>query len=261
MQDTRNKTNTMAAVAVAVLGLVIFTAGAQEPQNSQPPASKSTVKDSLIVLVKKQQDSPLRIKNIVVDDSQDGLTPNSLTPTVRLTVLNKSDKPIMAYCVKHEVTLKGGGGWSVAVTVNNAGQEHSLPAGQATQVEITGAQYPELPENTVLSIDFVEFADGTRWGADTLETGEVIDGIRAGAQAERETLLNILKAYGPEQVMRSLDSTTPEPDKSIPRSEKWLDGFRYGVGWIRGRLVSKGQNFSEVEKELRYGTDSPNNRK
>lgn len=108
-----------------------------------------------------------------------------------------------------------------------------------------------MPDSITLSVDFVEFVSGTRWGPDTLKTGETIDGVRAGAQAEREVLLNLLLTQGIDALMRSLDSVKPEVDQGLPRSSEWLDGFRHGVGWIRERVRSKGPKHSEIETELR----------
>lgn len=92
---------------------------------------------------------------------------------------------------------------------------------------------------------------GSRWGPDTLKTGDTIDGVRAGAQAEREVLLNLLTTQGTDALMRSLDSVKPEADQSLAHSSEWLDGFRHGVGWIRERVRSKAPKHSEIETELR----------
>jgi hypothetical protein len=56
-----------------------------------------------------------------------------------------------------------------------------------------GRIYQQAPVEIVLAVDFVEFADGTRWGDDIGKSGERLDGQRAGGNAAitkyREVLL------------------------------------------------------------------------
>ena len=133
--------------------------------------------------------------------------------------------------------------------------ERAFFPGQSPQMEITGIEYSGMPETMILSVDFVEFADGTRWGLDTMKTGERIDGVRAGAQAARDALMQILKTGGVDAVVRSLDTIEPQADQSSLRSSEWLDSFSTGVKWMRARVRRKGRDYSEIEKELRHAPD------
>jgi len=126
-----------------------------------------------------------------------------------------------------------------------------LGPGQSAQLEIDTTDFNEPLEKLVLSVDFVEFADGTRWGLDTMKNAERVDGVRAGAKAERDALMRVLKAEGADGVARSLDSVAPEPDLASSRSKEWLNSFSDGVNWMRERVRRKGRNYSEIEKELR----------
>jgi hypothetical protein len=243
------RVSSVAAIAVGILCLAILAVGAG-PRKYQDPVGRTITKRPLLILKKNQPDSPLTITAVIVDDS-----PDSRMPTVHFTLINNSGKRIMVYAVKHEAQFSNGT-VSGSVVVNLPDAKHALRPGRAPQVEISGIQYPQPPESLTLSVDFVEFVDGVRWGDDTLRTSERIDGLRAGASAEREILMKVLTTDGPEGVLRSLDLIKPEPNQVSSRSEEWLDGFRHGVGWIRERVRSKGENSSEIEKELKQPVDS-----
>jgi len=219
--------------------LTILVAVAR-PQTNQGPDNSVTEKKPLLI-IKDQPDSPLTITNVIVDNF-----PDPRMPTVDFNVVNNSGKRIMVWAIKHEA-----GGMSGSMVFIKPDIKRALRPGKAPQVEISRIQYPQPPESFTLSVDFVEFVDGTRWGDDSFKTGDRVDGVRAGANAQREALMKILKSDGPEEVIRLLDSVEPKPDQSSARSAQWRDGFRGGVGWVRERVRLKGPNRSEIEKELR----------
>ena len=255
MARMKSKASRIILIVAGILFLAIFSVSAR-PQTDQSPTYRAGAKKPLIVLNKDQPDSPIIITAAVVDDF-----PDPRMPAVHFNVINNSGKPIMVYAIKHEAALGNRGSISGVIIVNSADNERALRPGKAPQVEISGIQYPQPPETMTLSVDFVEFVDGTRWGEDTFKNGERIDGVRAGANAQREALLNVLTTDGPEELIRSLDLVMPDSYQSSSRSAEWLDGFRHGVGWIRARVRAKGQNFSEVEKVLRHMVDPTRDRR
>jgi hypothetical protein len=245
MRKTRINAKSIAPMAMGMLCLAIVAVPARHLRN-QAPVTK------LLVTRMKQPGSPLTISQVTVDDSSD-----PLMPTIHCNIKNNSSKPVIAYSVKHEAVFSHRTGTvSGSVTSIPADRENPMRPSDARQVEIYGVMYGEMPQSVMLSVDLVEFTDGTRWGPDTLKNSERIDGARAGAQAERELLMKVLMTSGTEGVMRWMDSSQAEPDETLPRSTEWLDGFRGGAGWVRDRVRSKGQNLSEVEKELRRPADS-----
>jgi hypothetical protein len=226
-----------------------LTVGAQGPQIDQPPDAKPLVKKPLLVEKKKQSGSPLNVGDMVVAESEDGQMPE-----ITFTVTNKTDKPIIAYAVKHEGAF-GQGAFTGAISNISPDPERALLPGQSPQMEITGIEYSGMPETMILSVDFVEFVDGTRWGGDTMRTGERVDGTRAGAQAVRDAMMPILKARGVDAVVLSLDTIEAQADQSSLRSSEWLDSFSTGVKWMRERVRRKGRDYNGVEKELRHSPD------
>lgn len=238
-----------APVILALLCLVLLTVGAHGPVKDQSPDDKSLVKKPVLVEKKKQPGSPLIIGNMVIAESEDGRMPE-----ITFTVTNKSDKVIIAYAVKHEGAF-GQGAVAGAITNISPDSERALLPGRSPHMEIGGIEYSGMPETMILSVDFVEFADGTRWGLDTMKTGERVDGTRAGAQAVRDALLLILKAGGVDAVVQSLDTIEPQADQSSLHSSEWLDSFSTGVKWMRERVRRKGRDYSSVEKELQHSPD------
>lgn len=254
MRKPKIKVNSIVLIVIGILCLAILVVSAR-PRKNQTPTDRVAAKKSLLIL-KDQPDSPLTITSVIVDEFSD-----PRMPTVNFNVINNSGKPIMVYAIKHEAALGSRGTVSGSVTVISADRKHVLRPGKAPQGEISGIQYPQPPESLTLSVDFVEFVDGTRWGDDTLKNGERLDGLRAGANAEREALMKVLMNEGSEGVIRSLDSITPEADQPSSHSAQWLDGFRQGVDVTRGRVRSKGQSHSEIERELRRPVNTTEDRR
>jgi len=216
--------------------------GKQKPETSSTQAPETA---DLVVLVKPQPDAPLSITDTKVEPSDD-----PRMPTVQFTITNTTRKRIMAYAIRHDETLPQST-FSGDVTEISPDRNRALQAGAEVQSEITGIRYGEVPTSILLSVDFVEFADGKRWGPDTLNHGEMLDGVRAGVKAAKEVMLEKLEVDGPEVFARSLDAINVEPDSSGLHSSKWLEGFRTGTGWMRERVRSKGTDLIEIRRELR----------
>jgi len=254
MFKTRVKARSMIPIVIGIVCLAVLVVAAQQRKDQDAPSGKAKGEASVskvLVLKMRQPGSPLTISQVIVDDS-----PDPLMPVIHCIIKNSSDKGIIAYSVKHEAVFgQRTGTFSGSVTFNPADRENPMRPGVSRQVEINGVKYGEMPQSVMLSVDFVEFMDGNRWGPDTLKNGETIDGARAGARAETDALMKVLMTGGTEAVLLSLDSIHPEPDQTLPRSSEWLDGFRGGVGWIRERVRAKGHNLNEVEKELRRSVD------
>lgn len=244
MRKTEIKAHSIVLIVIGVLSLAILAVSAR-PRGNQTNADIVPEKKPLMI-VKDQPDSPLTITSVVVD-----YFPDARMPEVSFKVTNISGKRIMVYAIKHVAALGSRGAVSGSVTIIRPDRKRALRQGESPEGEISGIQYPQAPESLTLSVDYVEFLDGTRWGEDTLKNGDRIDGMRAGADAEREALLKVLMTKGPEEVIRSLDSIRPEAEPPSSRSAQWLDGFRQGIDVVRSGVRSKGSSQAEIEKELR----------
>jgi|SRR5215204_376392 len=189
--------------------------------------------------VAPQTDAPLRITHTFVESV--GL--------IRLKVMaqNQSGKKIRAYAI-----VADAGSHS---QVNFANLTTSAAALRPTQIKTFDFAYGENepPESVTLSVDFVEFDDGSTWGTDTHNSRDMLAGQREGAKAERSRLRELLKSGGVSAVFDAVSEDVPErPELKSPtkRSEAWLTGYRNGIGGIRHRLRQNLQSSDPARAEV-----------
>ena len=211
----------------------------------------------LRVVVAQQPDSPILVIATYVDSS------DPLRPSYGYTVTNTSDKPIRAFTIR-ETDGRSGGGSVVSTSLTHfPGVRLFLKPHESRQEEGgVGRVYESPPDKIELAVDFVEFADGTRWGDDKSKSREMLDGYRAGGKAAVKRYREILASGGGdalEQALASQDSVQPD-DKT--RSSVWMDGFSSGVSRVKSRLSTakaKGGQ-EEVRRELDKPFDSTEGR-
>jgi len=208
-------------------------------------AAQETVRRSSDrVSVRPQPDAPLRI-SAVTDNSDD-----REAPLVGFLVENVAGKPIQAYWISYDTRTHG-----VDVTLGvgrNAGtKDQVLPPGKRREEGVLNRDR----ERIVLSVDFVEFSDGTTWGADTSKYAEGLAGQRAGARAESERLLKLLETGGlPAVVEAAGKGVGPAGRAAESRDEH---SFLSGVRAVRLRVLQAYQSgvLAAVEPALRQPYD------
>lgn len=98
--------------------------------------------------------------------------------------------------------------------------------------------YSEGVNEIILSIDFVEFEDGSSWGQDYFKSAERVAGQRAGIKFAVES-------YGKKLENSPFDVFSNEIEKNAidfafhadkSKSSVLRDGFQSGVGLVRNRL-------------------------
>lgn len=236
----------------AVLFLVAFYAAT--PSYYIPPVAHMAIapSQSSRFLVKPQPDAPLRLLfgKSDLDAAQ--------VSEFEVVVGNNSVQPIRAYAIRYEI-LSGQSKIGGAELTNKMSDSSVLQSGQSESIYLGGdISHPDTIDNITISVDFVEFADGTSWGPDISKSKERLLGLRAGARVATSYFLDVLKQKGPQAVMNTIKEgaadLTPDPSHSL----EWLDGFRGGVGAIRGRLESAytKSGFLEIESELRRPFDA-----
>lgn len=196
------------------------------------------------VSVRAQADAPLRISS-VVDNSDD-----TDTPLVEFVVENVGAKPVLAFWVSYDMVVRG-----TSVTlgrgVNANKQELILPPGKRRALAVSNPD----KEKVVLSVDFVEFADGSTWGANTAQYAESLAGERAGARAEAERLMTLLKTGGLRAVEKAAAEKVNYPD--LTTESRREVSFLIGVSTTRFRVLraSEKGELSAVEYALRQPYD------
>ena len=118
-------------------------------------------------------------------------------PSFEYTVVNNNDKPIRAYTIRRDDGLTGS---------NLSMLNSPLQPGQSLWEALGNTTYSEPVQAILLSVDFVEFTDGTFWGPDTTRSSQRLAGIRAGMSVERSRLLTIFNDDGIAKLISHLEA-------------------------------------------------------
>jgi hypothetical protein len=209
------------------------------------------------IVVAEQPDSPLLILSTYVDSS------DSLHLRYGYSVTNRTDKAIRAYTIQESVSLDTGASIISTSLTHAPAVKQFLKPHQSRQEEWgLGKTYPSPPIKVELAVDFVEFADGTKWGEDTHKSGDRLDGMRAGGKAALKQYRKVLVnegINGLEQAPASLNLIQPENQL---KSGDWVEGFNIGVNTVTRRLsAAKAKGGQDaVKRELDKPFDSTEGR-
>lgn len=237
-------------VMVGLCAALLETKAAKATEGQEGNRSTNTAR----VLVNTKGDAPVELR--IAHPESAGV--DQYVPEVELVITNTSNKMVSAYAIRFEVGLNGqlrrGG-----VKFARFSTARSLfRPGDSQTVDIGGTHYPLPVERLVVSIDFLEFTDGTTWGADTYSSREVLAGLRAGQEATANYLRRLIAAQGPTAFARELERA--DDDSGIPfgESPKWREGFQQGRTFIKARVKREAKDFSatEIERVLTQPIDA-----
>ena len=194
--------------------------------------------------VRAQTDAPLRIS--AVEDNSD----DADAPRIEFVVENLGTKPIQAFWIRYD-TVAHGVNVTLGMGINANRQELILPPGKRRALVVSNRD----KEKVMLSVDFVEFADGSMWGADTARYAESLAGERAGARAEAERLIELLKTGGLQAVKEAAAEKVNYPN--LTTESRREVSYLIGVRTTRSRVLraSEGGGLSTVESALRQPYD------
>lgn len=239
------------ALKFTVLGVLtgglLFHSGYSFSQNAKPPR----------IIVAEQPDSPLRVLSTYVDAT------DPLRPQYGYSVTNISAKPIRAYAIRKSISTGQGPSFIGTMMTHSPAVKLFLTPYETRQEEGgLGNTFQEPPTKIELAVDFVEFADGTRWGADEGRTAERIDGMRAGGKAAIKKFCEVLANEGVNGFEQALENQNLIEPGNRPEHGSWAEGFRMGVNTVRRRLreaKTKGGQ-GEINRELDKPFDSTEGR-
>jgi hypothetical protein len=212
----------------------------------------------LRITVAEHRESPLLILSTFADET------NRLKPRYGYSITNTTEKKITAYAVQETVSL--GFGTSIVTTEFTHFPAVKLLLGPHESKQEEGGEgrtYKQAPVEVNLIVDFVEFADGTRWGEDKGKSGDVLDGKRAGGRAALMKYREIFASAGLMGLEEDLAKTDLVQSEGSLKSAAWVDGFKQGVNIIKFRLAaakSKGGN-DAARRELNNAFDSTDGRR
>lgn len=209
------------------------------------------------VSAKPQLDAPLKISSVEV------VSTDPLTPQFSYVVTNISAKPIRAYAIRNDVMTgeqiqNSGVVLVLQISINSI----LRPAQSKSEAQPANTTYFQPLESILLSVDFVEFDDGTTWGADTFKSSERLAGKRAGGRAALNKLRGILRTHGPAILMSAVSVGNIDVIPEAGRSKEWVEGFQSGVGMVRNRLrrAKEKGGLTDVESELGQPFDASEGR-
>jgi hypothetical protein len=178
---------------------------------------------------------------------------------IAFDLINVSDKPIRAYAIKQEVEVAGTSPSGTALFINlDLTNSPRLQVNQLTTTFNTFDLIPSKEAHVSLSIDYVEFSDGTSWGPDSNKSADCSAGQRAAMLALSKRLRSFLSAGNPDEVMSAIETGAASIEPPADRSDEWKGGFRLARNSIMSHLKrtqAKG-GLNQVERELRRFSES-----
>ncbi len=224
---------------------------------SQKNPGKMIADQTLVVSVEQQAGVPVQISVIKTDAT------NPLSPQLELQVINISSKAICTFAIIYTAASleKKWGGGNITLT-NILSLKEAIQPTQSKAVNIASYGYVEPVTAIMLSVDFVEFVDGTTWGQDIYKSGERVAGQRAGANAVKTYLLGVKEREGASSLINAITKIDLEVKPSSGHTAEWEGGFQTGTAAMRERLKSANNSggLEQIELELRQPYDASEGR-
>jgi hypothetical protein len=199
------------------------------------------------ISISPQEDGPLRIISTLVVSAE----PQNFR--LQVMIQNQSLKGIRAYALTSETASdKKQNGYT---DFQNFMQQSGIWQPASTKIaEVSDTQSDPIV-SVRLTIDFVEYTDGTTWGPNTQHSSDILAGQREGARIERQRIRQLLKGKGPKAVIDDIQVTDFSKDEALVgnnHSDHWLEGFHSGVSSIRRRLkqLYPSSDMKQIETEL-----------
>jgi hypothetical protein len=210
------------------MAFAIFTIGCLIAVASSPHLGKQVWSTRVLALpnpfrqppkIDLQPDSPLLISNAryywLISIS------SGISGVLRFEITNRSDKVIHSYDCRYNSPVSVGNG-------SYGTQLEELLTGQIHNDSISAQEYAPL----TLTLDFVQFADGSAWFSSSPQSTVKPDGFRVGAKAAADYLLSVMNENKVQTVIDTLPRIHAEvrdPDFPNMKTEFGIFSFYCGV--------------------------------
>ena len=245
------------AFAIAVTLLAAATARSQSAdQSMQAAAPDRAAREKPAAKVQELADAPLSLSV-----KTKWATPDQEMLEVYFTVTNVGSRPVRAYAVRVARGVETGeGGGCFFNNIEKAGKilQPNQSIGQSTWRPVPASDADTPVE---LTLDFIEFADGTVWGADGCQTAERLGGLRAGARAAKAHFKKKLAEKGIDALVKRLYVDDPALAPPEGHSDAWKAGFRGAINTYRERIrqANVEGGLPQVEDTLQRPFDTTDN--
>ncbi|HJR09467.1 MAG TPA: hypothetical protein VJ842_19555 [Pyrinomonadaceae bacterium] len=215
--------------------------------NARSVVRSALFKQTPAVSALAQADAPIQISSITINSNS-----SPLEPKLDYVLTNVSGKPINAYAVRHLV-LHGGQRSEGVILSASVSNNSLLQGGQSDSGSLRNEVYLEPVESIQLVVDFVEFEDGVKWGADKFKSADRLSGQRAGAREESARLLKFINEKNVDVTVQIFATEGSEIVPPTGNSSEWREGFREGINFKRGQLkrVYSKEGWPGVVNELK----------
>jgi hypothetical protein len=233
--------------ALGVLSGCIWFFGGRALTQTPPPQ----------LTIEQQPESPL----VVTPTSTDFTDP--YRPKYRYQITNTSDKTVRAYAIRREISFGADQPKQIGVMfAHMPSLSLLLRPNQFKQTEQDDAVLSNPAKEIILSVDFVEFDDGTTWGDDSFMSSDRLAGQRAGGKEAIRRFKEIFRTGGLDALTTIIDKSDTVLPENQTNSQTWQEGFREGVGITRHRLkeAKKKGGLAAVQTELDMPFDSAEGR-
>lgn len=219
---------------IAVIGSCL-TAQAREktPPSPAPPELQTPQ-----VIVVSQPDSPL-----LVTTSHRWAVPGVDILDLYVVVKNRDTKSIRAFTTRIDFPDRKPSEACVIDNIYFTGKVMKQDEGDGKSRFVATKNAPAIQ----VSVDYVEFVDGSTWGQDTCHTVEFLAGERAGGDAAIKWFKNLIEEKGTKAVVEIIRSRSVSVEKPYSASARWDEGFRNGVVIISRRVMDAHDQEGEAE--------------
>lgn len=244
------KTYMLAFIVVTILNVVLagflLRAGlaqiSDKTLKNQPPVKAEVL---------KQDDSPALITVINVDNSEEK------DQTVKYSVQNVGSKKIRAYVLVLADKSDTG------KVITNFFQ--SFEVGKIIQDSISEARVNIKSNTLFLSLDYIEFEDGSSWGKDIQKQSEYLTGYKKGQRTAIDEIKSKLNNRNNEAISNLLKQEISEinpPNVDTTETVRWQNGFTGGYRFVLLRLQfayekrgieAISSKLDEIEKFIKKG--------
>ena len=250
----------MVRYILLVLGLTLNTAVANSQSLSvsgRPETTATTGRQKPMVNVQQQPGAPLRITL-----TTRWATPDEQMLEIYAVVENVGDMEIRAYALRSS-TADGSQVPGACLLHNSQSRGKILRPGDSDGKSTWRPFRPDSPKSNIeLSLDFVEFTNGSTWGVDDCQSAERLSGLRAGGFAAKDKAAKELDQNNGRSLISLLKSDAPILQAPDGHSPVWVEGFQEGVRTLveRVRRANEEGRLPEVERVLRLPLDASENR-
>jgi hypothetical protein len=234
----------LAALVAVTFSLVLVLKQDGEVGLSMAQPIPSLQAQAPIIVAHNEPNSPL----VISADRQ--LPKTEQAPEVAFNVTNVTNKRIIAFAIKLEVMSDSKSASTVSLYNLELSSTDLPPNGSLDE----GGTYDNLSNSqhrVTLSVDYVEFYDGKRWGSDSVKSAERVAGQRAATKILATRFAGIIRGANVNDLPNVLESMAAI-DPPLQHSEEWNDGFRSASRSVTNRLKRANQagGLRQVNREL-----------